>query len=129
MTSNNLVELVDIFKKAVIDSSTNWVLFKNGTCVLLLNSQEDIQSQAIKILKEHGSVIPGTPSGDFEVTKIPEIDGWLITGDYPGILNYVSSQDGQKKGDFEIGMIGRERRELDAKELGIIHVEDKQTVV
>lgn len=121
------MDLVQIYKKIIVDSSTSWVLFKNGTCVMLLNPEEDVHTQAIKILKEHGSVVAGTPSGDFEVTKIPVIDGWVITGDYPGIMIYVSSQEADKKNsDFEIGMTGRTKRENDAKALEVVHIEDKR---
>jgi hypothetical protein len=119
--------LIHIYKKIIIDPSKSWVLFKNGTCVMLLTPEEDVQSQAIKILKEHGSVVAGTPSGDFEVTKIPEINGWVITGDHPGVMMYISQEEaGSKKNDFEIGMLGRRKRELDAKELEVVHVEDKR---
>ncbi len=104
----------------------SWVLFKNGTCVMLLKPQKDITAQAIQILKDHGEVIPGTPSGDFEVTKIPDINGWVVIGDYPGIMMYVSKEEvGNKKSDFEIGMAGRSKREHDAKDLEVVHVEDK----
>ncbi len=120
------MDLVHIFKKVITDPFMSWVLFKNGTCVMLLSPDGDIRAQSIKILKEHGLVIAGTPSGDFEVTKIPDINGWVITGDYPGIMIYVSSEEVDKKNsDFEIGMIGRSKRERDSKELEIIYVEDK----
>ena len=59
------------------------------------------------------------------MTKIPEIDGWVVTGDYPGIMMYILSEEGKNKSDFEIGMIGRTKRESAAKILEIIHVEDK----
>lgn len=93
---------------------------------MLLAPQEDAQAQAIKILKEHGPVVAGTPSGDFEVTKIPEINGWVVTGDYPGIMVYVSSEEaGKKSSDIEVGIVGRTKRESDAKELDVVYVEDK----
>src|SRR3989338_2153577 len=110
------MDLIHIYKKIIIDPAMSWVLFKHGTCVMLLSPQEDVSLQAIKILKEHGHVVAGTPSGDFEVTKIPEVNGWVVTGDYPGIMMYVSDdeahsassgQAGKEKGDFEIGEIGR----------------------
>lgn len=119
------MDLVSVYKKIVIDQSSSWVLFGNGTCVMLLEPQKNIKEQAIKILREHGSVAAGTPSGDFEVTKIPEISGWIVTGDYPGIMMYVSLKEGEKKGDFEIGMIGRTKRELDGKVLEVVYVEEK----
>lgn len=117
------MDVVTVFKKVVTDHAMPWVLFKQGTCVMLLNPEEDVRSQAIKILKDHGSVVAGTPSGDFEVTKIPEIKGYIITGDYPGIMIFVSEEEtGSKKSDFEIGMIGRSKRGQDSKESEVVHV-------
>lgn len=119
------MNLIDIYKKIIIDQSASWVLFKNGTCVMFLKPQENIKEQAIKILRDHGFVIAGTPSGDFEVTKITEINGWVVTGDYPGIMMYVSSEEAANKNDFEIGMIGRVKRENDIGELEVTHIENK----
>ena len=120
------MDLVSIFKKIIIDTQVSWVLFKNGTCVMFENPQKDPQTEAINILKKQGRVIPGTPSGDFEVTKIPEINGWVVTGNYPGIMMYVSQEEaGGKNSDFEIGMIGRTKREHDAKTLEVVKVKDK----
>lgn len=120
------MDLINIYKKIIIDPSMCWVLFKNGTCVMLLSSKEDVREQAIEILKEHGPVVAGTPSGDFEVTKIPEINGWVVTGDYPGIMMYVSREEaGSQKDDFEIGMVGRSKREHDSRELEVAYVEGK----
>lgn len=116
---------VAVFQKAVIDPSMSWVLFKHGTCVMLLTPEKDIKDQAIRILKDHGAVMPGTPSGDFEVTQIPDIQGWIVTGSYPGIMVYVSEEEvGKKHSDFEIGMLGRTKRDLDAKFVTVIHTED-----
>ena len=89
---------------------------------MLLHPADDVKAQAIKILREHGLVVAGTSSGDFEVTKIPDINGWVVTGDYPGIMIYVSEEEGNKKDDVEIGLIGRNKREHDAKELEVVYV-------
>ncbi len=58
------MDLISIYKKIIIDQSAGWVLFRNGTCVMLLEPQGDIKEQAVKILREHGSVVAGTPSGE-----------------------------------------------------------------
>ena len=104
----------------------NWVLFEHGTCIMLMKPETDLSAQAIKILQENGKVVTGTSSADFEVTRIPEINGWTVTGDYPGIIVYISSDEGRNKKDFEIGLIGRNKRELDEKERKVIHVENKK---
>lgn len=123
MQSDNII---DIYKKVVTDNQMSWVLFKNGTCVMLLKPEKDVKEQAMKILKEHGPVVAGTPSGDFEVTKIPDINGWIVTGDYPGIMMYVSEEEaGTNNSDFEIGIIGRTKRRQDGKDLVVVHIEDK----
>lgn len=120
------IDLIVVFKKVVTDPLMSWVLFKNGTCVMLLEPQKDIKTQAIQILGRYGRVSAGTPSGDFEVIKIPEINGWIVTGDYPGIMMYVSLEEGKKRDDVKIGLIGRNKREQDAKELEVVYVENKQ---
>lgn len=119
------MDVLTVFKKVIIDPSVSWVLFKYGTCVMLLNPEKDLRNQAVNILTNHGLVMAGTPSGDFEVTKVSEINGWIVTGDYDGIMMYVSAEEGKKKGDAEIGLIGRNKREQDTKELIVLHIEDK----
>lgn len=120
------MDIISVFQKVVTDPTMSWVLFKNGTCVMPLDAQVDVRTQAMKILKEHGSVVAGTPSGDFEVTKIPEVGGWIVTGVFPGIMIYVSDEEaGREKSDFQIGMIGRTKREQDATSLEVVHIENK----
>jgi len=116
------MDLVSVYKKVITDQSASWVLFKHGTCVMLLKPEINVQEQAVEILRQHGPVTPGTPSGDFEVIKIPEVNGWLVIGNYPGMMMYVSNEEAGKKDDFEIGMIGRTKREQDAKELEVTHI-------
>lgn len=119
------MDVVAVFQKVVTDPSMSWVLFKHGTCVMLLNPEEDFRKQAITLLKNHGPVIPGTPSGDFDVTRIPDIQGWIVTGNFPGIMMYVFEDEaGNNNSDLEIGMLGRTKRDLDAKFVHVIHVED-----
>ena len=60
---------VPLLRRSFDSESDRIAIFKNGTCVLVDQSTKDIKSQATQILKEHGKVIPGTPSGDFVVTK------------------------------------------------------------
>ena len=45
--------LVDRFKKIITDKQISWVVFKNGTCVMLLKPEADLKLQAINTLREH----------------------------------------------------------------------------
>lgn len=47
---------------------------------------------------------------------------WVVTGDQPGILNYVSEDEGIGKEDWEIGLIGRNKKEMDSKHLKVIYI-------
>jgi len=80
---------------------------------------KDLEAEAKEVLQKYGQIYPGTSTADFTVTKID--DGWIVSGDQPGIINYVSEDEGKGKEDFELGLIGRNQKELDSKELKIIY--------
>ena len=113
-------QLVNLYKKVIDPKFQDWVVFENGTCVIIYNSPKDLEVEAKEVLRKYGSVTPGTPSGDFNITKVDS--GWVVTGDQPGILNFVSEVEGKRKEDFEIGLIGRSKKELDYKEPKIIYI-------
>lgn len=119
---SDMNKLVDIYKKVIEPKIKNWVVFEHGTCVILYHPEGDLKIQAIRILQKYGSPIPGTPSADFQVMKLEGLPGWIVSGDQPGILNYVSENEGDNKEDYEIGLIGRHKKEMDAKELKVIKV-------
>lgn len=116
---NNAV--VGIYKKVIEPNLKNWVVFEQGTCVILYHSRGDLEDAAKEVLQKYGNAHPGTPSADFTVIKVDS--GWIVAGDQPGILNYVAEDEGENRQDFEIGLIGREKKEKDLKELKIIHTE------
>ena len=129
----NSEALVNIYKKVIDPKFTNWVVFEHGTCVIIYHTQSDLKTEATEVLKKYGSAVAGTSSADFNVAKVdPDqigVDsGWIVTGDQPGILNYVSEDEGQGKEDFEIGLIGRNKKELDSRELKIIYTTSTPTV-
>lgn len=44
-------------------------------------------------------------------------------------MMYISAEEGKGKSDLEIGLIGRTKREVDARELEAIHTEDKMKLL
>lgn len=111
-------DLISIYKKVIEPKLKDWVVFEHGTCVILYHPPKDLETEAKEVLQKYGIVVPGTPSGDFNVTKVDT--GWIVTGDQPGILNYVTEEEGKDKEDYEIGLLGRNQKELDTKGLKII---------
>lgn len=115
-------QLIKIYQKVIEPKIKNWVVFSNGTCVIIYHTKGDLEIEAKEILQKYGKVYPGTSSADFTVLKVDS--GWIVTGDQPGILNYVSEDEGKDMEDFEIGLIGRKKKEIDTEELKIIHVQN-----
>lgn len=116
----NSEELIAVYKKVIEPKLKNWAVFENGTCVIIYNHKNGLKAEATEVLKKYGQIIPGTPSADFTILKIDS--GWIVAGDQAGILNYVSEEEGRGKEDPEIGLIGRNKKEQDTKELGIIYL-------
>ncbi len=118
-------KLVNTYKKVIEPKLKDWVIFEHGTCVILYHPPRDLKAEAIEVLQKYGQVHQGTSTADFNVLKVDQ--GWIVTGDQPGILNYVSEEEGREKEDYEIGLIGRNLKEQDNKELKIVYANPQPT--
>lgn len=115
--------LIEIYRKIIDPKIKNWVVFENGTCVILYHPKRDLETEAKEVLQKYGQVYPGTSSADFQVMKLEGLPGWIVSGDQPGILNYVAAEEVDYEEDPEIGLVGRQKKEKDYKELKVVHVE------
>lgn len=77
---------VDVWKKILEHSGASWVLFSNGTCVLV-GKPGDLAAEARAILLEWGPVAAGSSYGDFTVQRLKSFPGWLIGCHHPDILS------------------------------------------
>ena len=120
--------LIAIWRGIIQGDSKSWVLFEHGTCVILMQTEADLAAQATALLAEWGPVQVGTDSADFDVIELANAPGWVVTCHHPDILVYVPVDDENTAGtsDVVIGLIGRSERDQDAKELKVIHIEDKR---
>lgn len=105
----------------------SWVLFNRGTLILLPKAVGDLQQIAIDYLRENGPVVPGTPLGDFSVCRIKKCPGWVVTSHDPNLNVYVAPEENAGDDDLRIGMYGRSKRELDANDPCVLHIEDTRT--
>jgi hypothetical protein len=119
---------VEIWRKLIIGDNKSWVVFENGTCIILMEPKQDLATQAIDIMKEYGPVYIGTGSADVGIIKLDNDPGWVVTGHHPDMLNYISPDDLESDNpeDFVVGLLGRFKRETDSKSLKIIHIEDNR---
>jgi hypothetical protein len=125
---HEMTSLVETWQSIIVgDSSKSWVLFKNGTCVILVQPEDELETQAKNLLAEYGPVHVGTPSGDFSIINLRDDPGWVVTCHHNDILTYIGPDEaGNDAQDLTIGMLGRQKRDDDAHELTVIHVEDRR---
>ena len=117
--------LVDIWKGIIKGDGKSWVLFEHGTCVVLMEPEDNLGEQAKGLLREFGPVHAGSPAGDFGVIRLRDAPGWVVTGQHQDILTYVSPDEltDPSPKDLSVGIRGRTKRGQDAAELNIIHIE------
>jgi hypothetical protein len=120
--------LIDIWRSVIVGDEKSWVLFKHGTCVILMEPEADLSAQALALMREWGPVHAGCSAGDFSTIDLDSAPGWVVTSHHNDILTYVSPDEVEQSdpGDVLVGLIGRGKRGEDALELEIIHVEDRR---
>ena len=102
-----------------------WVLFENGTFVMLRDDQQPIAIGfwAVQILETEGIVTRQNRDLKFSVT--PAFEGWLVTGDYWAIYTYVHKSEIKTRDLKEIGQFGMAKRHSDSVGPRIIFLQDE----
>jgi hypothetical protein len=120
--------LIEIWRSIIVGDQKSWVLFKNGTCVVLMDPEADLSTQAVSLMKEWGPVHAGCSAGDFATIDLTAAPGWVVTSHHNDILTYVGPDEvgHSDASDVVVGLLGRGKRDQDALELEIIHVEDRR---
>ncbi len=120
---------IDVWRRIILDPGKSWVLFENGTCVILVEPEADLVVQSVDLLKEWGPVHTGTPAGDFGIINLPDELGWVVTGHHNDILTFVGPEEvsSEEQNDLVVGLLGRSKRHQDSESLLVIHVEDKRS--
>jgi len=121
-------DLIAFWRRWIAGEWKAWVLFRQGTCVVLTDPVPDPRTRAVELLKDWGPVEVGSPAGDFSVVSAPKYPGWVVTCHHPDILTYVRPDElpSGKRGSLSVGVYGRRKRDTDAAELEVIHIELRQ---
>lgn len=116
----------EAWRRAIVGAGKSWVVFAQGTCVVLANPEPaaDLTAAATALLREYGPVHVGSPAGDFDVVTLDPGPGWAVTCHHPDILTYVAPDEVPDGEDLVVGLHGRGKRDQDARELSVLHVED-----
>lgn len=124
--------LVAIWRRLITDGTLSWVLFENGTVVVPADTAEGLAQKALSIMSKWGQVSSDTPSGDSIVIALDGIPGWVVTSHFLAdfdMLTYVSPKElaNDDATAYSVGLLGRGKRERDATECVIVHIEDRRT--
>ena len=119
----NQEQMIENVQLAVYSEMRNWVLFKNGTYVVV---EEEITEERIKMigLAQMKAVREAQDdiASEFLVTKLPKVDGWSVNRNADGMFTYLHTSDfeEEKPREMKIAELGRIRRAKDAEDLEVI---------
>src|SRR5688500_2809629 len=101
--------LIDIWRRIIIGETKSWVLFRHGTCVILVQPEAELAAQALRLMEEYGPVHAGSPAGDFSTVKLTNDPGWVVTCHHPDILTYVAPGEVNNRAtnDLTLGLLGK----------------------
>ncbi|ROO83705.1 hypothetical protein EDD29_1212 [Actinocorallia herbida] len=119
-------KLIEVWRRIIVGEQKSWVLFEHGTCVILMEPEDDLAAQAVEILREYGPVYGGTPAGDFGTITLDPGPGWVVYGHHKDVLTYVGPDEVSDDSDVRIGLTGRSKRDHDGHDLTVVHVEDER---
>ncbi|MCP4442384.1 MAG: hypothetical protein GY810_26050 [Aureispira sp.] len=126
MTFRNLTqeELIKYVRLSINPYFKDWVLFENGTYIILedLKDGKFIEEIAMEQMAQFGPVHAGGPAGDFNVLKLDDTEGWVVSGHGYGMYTYVHpiELNSQNPKDYEIGLYGRGKRDMDGQNPKVI---------
>lgn len=117
-------KFIEIAKKTII-GDIKWVLFSNGTFILVKDKVDNLQEATTNFLTEFGPVVPATPMGDFSILDLKDGEGWLITSWKQPMLTIVLKEEFDNESeidDMSAGTYGRTKRGMDAKHPEILFI-------
>lgn len=119
------IELIAAWRQLLSGAGKPWIVFENGTCVVVDAPTPDVVERAQDVLRDGGPVRPGGEGGDFRVLALREHLGWVVTGHHPAIGTFVGRNEVEEGAhEVEIGLLGRSKRGMDTAGLRVLHVEE-----
>jgi hypothetical protein len=114
--------MIENVQLAVYSEMRNWILFENGTYVVV---EEEITEERIRKIGMAQMKAARTSReddiSDFLVTKLPKVDGWSVNRNADGMYTYVYlSELGENPTQLQIARLGKEKRDKDAEDLQVI---------
>ncbi|MGK0365848.1 MAG: hypothetical protein ACI85O_002916 [Saprospiraceae bacterium] len=121
----NQEQMIENVQLAVYSEMRNWILFENGTYVVV---EEEITEERIRMIgiaqMEKIREINEDANSDYSVSDLPKVDGWSVNQYADGMYTYLhpSEFDVEKPTYLQITELGRSKRRNDAEDLRVICV-------
>lgn len=121
-------DYVAAWRATIQGENKSWVVFRHGTCVVLVDPgpDADLAAEATEILREYGPVFAGSAAGDFGTITLDSGQGFVVYGHHNDVLTFVGPEEVAEPSNLAIGLHGRGKRDRDGRELEVIHVEDRR---
>lgn len=118
---------VQTWQRLLLFDPQPWVVFENGTCVLLANPEANLEVQARAVLAADREARRGQASCPMQVKNLNDLPGWVVWGPDPSIWAYVGYAEagGPDANHEDVCRIARARIEKDEEAPKIIHVEER----
>lgn len=102
----------------------SWALFKHGTVALFETKPRNAEAEAKALLRALAAPRSGA-APEPVVTALPNNGGWLVGGEDPRLFTYVAPEEASvSTPPTLIGRLGRAKRDEDARDLEISHIEN-----
>lgn len=121
----NQEQMIENVQLAVYSEMRNWILFENGTYVIV---EEEITEERIRMIgiaqMEKIRESQENMDSDFSVSDLPKVDGWSVNLSTDGMYTYLhpSEFEVEKPSYFQITKLARSKRKKDAEDLRVICV-------
>lgn len=118
-----MINYIEAWQELIVEPYP-WVLFANGTCVILAKPNDNLEEQATALLRSLFSR-DGEAFGDFGVHPLDAQRGWIVTSPHPDIVTLVTFDEvpeEYREDTLSIASHARAKRKVDADSCRVIHV-------
>jgi hypothetical protein len=119
-------------QNSIIPIYKNWVLFKNGTYVIIddISNVSDVAAEAMRLLDAYRpETILNTPNANYSISHLDKAEGWSVYGNGYGIYTYVHpSEMVEVPSPPSIIVFSKKKRALDEIQRQIIYISSAEGV-
>jgi hypothetical protein len=125
-------QLLANVQQSIIPVYKNWVLFKNGTYIILddISNIPDVAQEALRLLAAYRpKSAMEKPDWDYSISHLDRVEGWSVYGNGYGIYTYVHpSEMVEAPAPPNIIVFSRNKRMLDEANPEILYISSAEGI-